>query len=199
MQLGQARLRIAPVLRAARAAHRAFVSLVFCGVITALLAVVSGLHFWALVMGLWMFAAGVIEYRGAEQIRRLRPKVFAKLRLNQLLLGAIFILIGGWWMLQLKLGFSGHWIDRGLDQYKSTLLSGTATSGGARQVGGLTHLVREAMFLMLYVAYGSIVAFGLIVQGWMAWYYTHRGRQLRTYLDQTPSWIIDLQRSGHLG
>ncbi len=179
--LGEARLRFGRILRAAHAAHRAFVGLLLSGVITTLLAVWGGFHFWAFVMGAWMIVAGIIEYVGAERIRRLRKNVFRILRMNQLLLGIMFILIGCWWMLEVKLGWQDAPIRR---------MAGSLSGAG---MGISTARFMQLAHLCLYVAYGSIAAFGLIAQGGMFLYYTWRDQQLQAYLDETPAWIIELE------
>ena len=42
--------------------------------------------------------------------------------------------------------------------------------------------------------YGSLIAGSILFQGLTAAYYFGRGKLLRAYLDQTPSWIVELQR-----
>ena len=179
--LGEARLRFGRILRAAHAAHRAFVGLLLSGVITTLLAVWGGFHFWAFVMGAWMIVAGIIEYVGAERIRRLRKNALRILRMNQLLLGIMFILIGCWWMLEVKLG-----------RQDASLRRMVGSLSGA-DMGISTARFMQLAHLCLYVAYGSIAAFGLIAQGGMFLYYTWRDQQLQAYLAETPEWIIGLE------
>jgi len=43
--------------------------------------------------------------------------------------------------------------------------------------------------------YGGLILGTLLFQGLNAWYYFTRGKHVQTYLDATPSWIIDLQRT----
>lgn len=42
--------------------------------------------------------------------------------------------------------------------------------------------------------YGSVIVASVIVQGLTARYYLKKDRLLKSYLDQTPDWIVELQR-----
>jgi hypothetical protein len=45
------------------------------------------------------------------------------------------------------------------------------------------------------VIYGGLIVGTVIVQGLESIYYATRAKYLRDYLDQTPQWVIDLNRS----
>ncbi len=173
--------------RAAKAAHRAYVGLFIFGILTALPQFVPGAGFSisGSIMGLWMIAAGCVEYWGEKNIHRLQPGVFKKLMINQLLLGAMFIIISGWWVLQVALN----------KQTETAALNhaiGPLMGGGA---GGNIGHIDLILLLVLYVMYGSVGAFGLVCQGSMAYYYGKRERLLQTYISETPQWIIRIQQS----
>lgn len=173
--------------RAAKAARRAYIGLFVFGVFTALPQFVPGAGFslTGSIMGLWMIAAGCVEYWGEKNIHLLRPGVFKKLMINQLLLGAMFIVISGWWVLQVAL-------NKGTETAALNHDLGPMLGGGA---GGNIGQVDFAMLLILYVMYGSVGVFGLVCQGSMAYYYGRRERLLQTYLAETPQWIIRIQQS----
>lgn len=182
-QLGEARMNALQILHAARIAHREFVGLFLMGALTALFAFFGGISISALIMGIWMMAAGIIEYRGEQRIRRLDPKVFKTLRVNQLLLGAMFVVISAWWMLTVALGWDKDIVTAG-----NTLNS----------MGIAAQQMMPMVKLMLYAAYGSVGVFGVVWQGYLAWYYSRRQKQLADYIEDTPPWILELQQSGRL-
>ncbi len=187
--IGEARLRANAVLRAAHVAHRQMIGLVLMGVPTIMLAFFGGFSLTGLVMGLWMTVAGVLEGMGEARIRRLHPQVLKTLCINQLALGAMFVVISAWWMLQVKLG----WDDKQLGQ----------TSAGISQlVGGAgtasSPMLTSTFHLVAYAAYGSVFVGGLLECGLTALYYRYRARQLEKYLAETPDWIVAMHHSGAL-
>ena len=186
VELGEANMRLSRFHRAARAAHRAAVGLLIFGVLTAIPQFVpgAGFSFTASVMGVWMIVAGCVEYWGEQNILRLRSGVFKKLMMNQLLLGAMFIVISGWWMLGVAMSGNSQ-----MAQLNHTL--GPYLGGGSVNVSGQ---IDETVKACLYVMYGSVGAFGLICQGSMAIYYARRERLLQAYLTETPEWIVKIQQ-----
>lgn len=171
------------ILRAARIAHREFVGLFLMGALTAFIAFYGGISISSLIMGVWMIIGGIIEHLGEQRIRRLDPNVFNTLRLNQLLLGAMFVVISAWWMLTIALGWDKDVVTAG-----KTLNS----------MGIAAEQMMPMVKLMLYAAYGSVGVFGIFWQGYLAWYYSRRQKQLTQYIQETPPWILEMQQSGHL-
>ncbi len=187
VELGEANMRLRLINRAAKAARRAYVGLFVFGILTALPQFVpgAGFSFSGSIMGLWMIAAGCVEYWGEKNIHLLRPGVFKKLMINQLLLGAMFIVISGWWVLEVAL-------NKRSETAALNHAIGPTLGGGA---GGSIGHIDLILLLILYVMYGSVGAFGLVCQGSMAYYYGKRERLLQTYLAETPQWIIRIQQS----
>ena len=183
-QIGAARMNAAQILRAAQIAHREYVGLVIMGVLTAMFAVYGGISISALIMGLWMIVGGVVEHIGEQRIRRLDPHIFPILSRNQLLLGAMFVVISAWWMLTIALGWD-----------KDVVVTGKALDN----LGVAAHQIMPMVKLIMYAAYGSVGVFGIFWQGYLAWYYQRRQQQLVEYIQETPKWIVDMQQSGHLG
>jgi hypothetical protein len=183
-QIGEARMNASQILRAAQIAHREFVGLVLMGVLTAMFACYGGISISSLIMGLWMIVGGVIEHLGEQRIRRLDPNVFTTLSRNQLFLGIMFVVISGWWMLTIAMGS-----DKDL----------AATSGTLNNLGIAAKQMMPMVKLLLYGAYASVGVFGIVWQGYLAWYYSRRQWQLMQYIQETPQWIIDMQQSGILG
>jgi len=56
---------------------------------------------------------------------------------------------------------------------------------------GTDELVRS----LTLTVYGAVIVATGIFQGWNARYYHLRSARMRDYLGETPSWIVDLQRS----
>ena len=189
-QVTDAQLRLSAVLRARKVAQRACISLVFMGVLTGMFAVVGGQGpSWSgLVMGVWMTAAGIVEFIGAQGTAKLKPKALTMLAVNQLLLGLMFAGFGAWWMLALKMGWNTADVTTAEQIYtslsNSILAIGTATASPAQ--------IKVAAYTIVYWAYGSIVLFGLLVDAPMALYYFYRRRQLEAYLRETPEWIVQM-------
>ena len=54
--------------------------------------------------------------------------------------------------------------------------------------------IDELHLLLAVAVYGCVIVFSMIFQGLNALYYFTRRKHLDAYLDQTPSWIVDLQK-----
>ncbi|MGC9260835.1 MAG: hypothetical protein ACP5I8_12295 [Phycisphaerae bacterium] len=188
-QIGVARMNAARILRASQIAHREYVGLVIMGVLTAMFALYGGVSISALIMGIWMIVGGVVEHIGEQRIRRLDPSIFPLLSRNQLLLGAMFVVISAWWMLTIALGWD-----------KDVVVMWLPVTGKALDnLGVAAHQMMPMVKLIRYAAYGSVGVFGIFWQGYLAWYYRRRQQQLLEYIEETPKWIVDMQQSGHLG
>ena len=183
-QIGEARMHASQLLRAAQIAHREFVGLVLMGVLTAMFSCWGGISISSLIMGLWMIVGGVIEHLGEQRIRRMDPDVFRTLSRNQILLGAMFVVISAWWCLTIALG-----TDKDLASTGATLAN----------LGIAANQMMPMVKLMLYGAYASVGVFGIGWQGYLAWYYNRRQKQMLEYIQETPKWILDMQQSGILG
>ncbi len=189
-QVTDAQLRLSAVLRARKVAQRACISLVFMGVLTGMFAVVGGQGpSWSgLVMGVWMTAAGIVEFIGAQGTAKLKPKALTMLAVNQLLLGLMFAGFGAWWMLALKMGWNTADV-KSAQQFMGSVSNSLVTVG---DVGASTGQINSIAYTAVYWAYGSLVVFGLLVDAPMALYYFYRRRQLEAYLRETPEWIVQM-------
>jgi hypothetical protein len=70
-------------------------------------------------------------------------------------------------------------MNQALDQLKSM-----------GQGGALTGLLK----MLSVIVYGSVIVATVLFQGLNALYYFTRAKSLRTYLNETPAWIIEVQR-----
>ena len=183
-RIGLAKRELAPILKCQKVAQRTAGGLISAGVLTAILAFFGSFSITALIMGVWMMVAGFIEYWQASHIHHLKPEALTILIRNQLLLGAMFVTLGLWWMLEVRLGWMSATEKK---EIQSVITAMSTVGGGANQVRSLITSIE-------YVAYGSIVVLGLCGQGWLSLYYAHRRSLLRKYLEGTPEWIVSLQR-----
>ncbi len=183
-QIVAAKRELVPILKGQKVAQRTAGGLISAGILTAILAFFGTFSITALVMGLWMIAAGFIEHWQGQKIHHLKPEAFTILIRNQLLLGAMFVILGLWWMLEVRLG----WMSATEKKEIHSVITAMST------VGGGAGEVRSLITSIEYIAYGSIVVLGLCGQGWLSFYYWQRRNLLNKYLAGTPGWIISLQR-----
>ncbi|NNM88711.1 MAG: hypothetical protein HKL95_09355 [Phycisphaerae bacterium] len=183
-QIVAAKRELAPILKGQKVAQRTAGGLISAGILTAILAFFGTFSITALVMGLWMIVAGFIEHWQGQHIHYLKPEAFTILIRNQLLLGAMFVILGLWWMLEVRWGWMSATEKK---EIQSVITAMSSVGGGAGEVRSLITSIE-------YIAYGSIVILGLCGQGWLSFYYWQRRNLLKKYLVGTPEWIISLQR-----
>ena len=58
-------------------------------------------------------------------------------------------------------------------------------------VEGLTRLITLAI-------YGGMIAVAVFAQGGLALYYFTRGKYVRAYVQQTPEWVLAVQKAGSI-
>jgi hypothetical protein len=132
----------------------------------------------------WLLGAGLgvaayIEFHGAARLRRLEPAATRWLGFNQIGLGGLLIAYAVWQIL----AAAGHPPKSALDD---------PALAGLQGMEDMKQLERILPILL----YGALIAIALIYQGGNAWYYFTRARHLRAYVQETPAWIVELQRSG---
>ncbi|HUS90596.1 MAG TPA: hypothetical protein VM695_02060 [Phycisphaerae bacterium] len=154
---------------------------VFAG-LTLLFGLVSplfgGLDVTALVMGLGLGAIALNEFRGRQLLRRFDRRAPRVLGLNQV--GLMVLVIGycAWMLWQ---------VFAGPNPYAQDI---------ARQpgLGDMLGPIGEVYKQLSLLVYGGVIAGTLIFQGLNAIYYFTRASHLRAYLDQTPPWVVEVQR-----
>jgi hypothetical protein len=125
------------------------------------------------VIGLAMGMIAYIEFDGAGRIRRLDPVAFRRLGYNQLAF-AIAIIIYSLWSL-----------------HSPSILT-ELKNHSAELPAGSEDMVRLAMTIL----YTSLIAVAILAQGGTALYYFSRQKYLQRYVEQTPAWILEMQRAG---
>jgi len=63
------------------------------------------------------------------------------------------------------------------------------------ELGPMLGSVDELYATVTLAVYGSLIAFSVIFQGLNSLYYFTREKHLEEYLNDTPAWVVDLQRS----
>ncbi|MCZ6758977.1 MAG: hypothetical protein O7D29_01175 [Gemmatimonadetes bacterium] len=127
----------------------------------------------ALVVGAGMAIVAWNEFRGRTLLRRFDPHGPRLLGRNQL-------------------GFMGLLIGYGLWGIFRTL---TNPIPQLEELEAVVGPVGDLVTDLVVVVYGGVILLSLIFPGLNARYYFARIRLVRGYLDETPAWIIDVQRS----
>ena len=131
----------------------------------------------ALVMAVGLAAVAWNEFRGRRLLRSFDPRGPRVLGWNQL--GFMGLLIGySLWSIYSSLGAGGAYESYMSDPQLGPMLE---------SFSGLYRTITIAV-------YGGVIAGALIFQGLTARYYFARCKHLQAYLDETPDWVVELQR-----
>ncbi|MGE5612144.1 MAG: hypothetical protein ACM359_23050 [Bacillota bacterium] len=132
-----------------------------------------------ILMGIGMGVVAWIELCGARQLRRLNAQAAKRLGFNQIALALLLILyaIGSLW---------SEWRGEGVMAALSA--ADPAAAGLLKPMEGLAHLLAMTV-------YGSLIGVAIVVQGGTAWFYFTRIKHIQGYLEQTPAWIIQMQKA----
>ena len=138
--------------------------------------------FFSLTSALMGIALGVVtwnEFRGRK-------------RFQQFDIGSLRLL--GW----NQVGFMSALIVYSLWMIVSVLVGPSPYEEQFRQNPELRGMVGnvEALYLVITLAvYAQLIVFTAGFQGLNAWYYFSRKKHLQAYVDETPEWVLDIQRS----
>ena len=183
-QLACAKLRAGKVYKACGVATvNGCILAVFSGfsLLFALLAVMFGeFDLIGLGMGaaLAMLAWG--EFRGRAMLRRFEPRASHVLGWNQLSLMAMVIVYAAWMLA------SAMW---GPGPYDEAIAQESMLAGPLGSINDLHKIISAAI-------YGGLIAGTLIFQGLNSLYYFTRRKHVEAYLNETPRWVVELQRRG---
>jgi len=178
-ELAAAAERSRPIRRAARVAT-------FNAWSTAILAAISTpFALWSPV-GLLVFmglsAVAWNEFRGRRRLIAADPEGAAILGWNQLwLLGMIAVYC--LWSL-----YSNLW---GGESLETQLQTDPRLGAAIGSIQGFDDLYR----MIVVGLYGSVIALSVVFQGGNALYYFSRRKYVEKYMWETPTWVIDLQRT----
>ena len=124
------------------------------------------------VVGAFLVIVARNEFRGRALVRQLEPRGAMLLAKNQIGLIGIIIAYCLWSMYSAVANPSSQTIE-------------------LEELAGLPSGLVTELTLMVY---GVVIVLTLIVQGLNARYYFVRIQQMKDYLQQTPKWIVDMQR-----
>ncbi len=132
----------------------------------------------ALVMAIGLAIVSFNEFRGRKLVRRFDLRGPRLLGLNQL--GFMGLIIGySLWSIWVSLA--------GPQPYEEEIRRNPQLASMLGSIGSLHRSVTLAV-------YGGLIVGSVLFQGLTALYYFSRAGHLRAYLDQTPPWIVELQR-----
>jgi len=183
-QLAEAKLR-------ARKVHKAGGVAMFNGCVLAvfsgfsLLFALIGLMFGEVdIIGLCMGAGLALlawgEFRGRAMLRRFELYACHLLGWNQLILMTMVIVYAAW-MLATALWGPGPYDE---DIARESMLAGP--------LGSINNLYK----IISMAIYDGLIAATLIFQGLNSLYYFTRRKHVEAYLNETPAWVVELQRRG---
>lgn len=132
-------------------------------------------------VGLW--AVTWNEFRGRRMLRRFDPRGPRVLGWGQLGLMALLTLYSAW---QIYTAMTGQ------GEYAEVIRRQPEL---ASQLGSIDRLYTT---LTVFI-YGGLIGCTMLFQGLNSAYYFTRTGPLRAYLQQTPPWVVQLQRSGAMG
>lgn len=127
-----------------------------------------------LLVGVGLAVVAWNEFRGRRGILAYDPSAFELLWKNQLGLMAIIVAYCLWAMTHSALA-----TDPSMQELNELMGE------------GFDELVQS----LVTVAYVAVIVATVIFQGWNARYYRVRVARLQEYLEETPQWVVDVQRS----
>jgi hypothetical protein len=179
-QLAAARLSSAKVRRAASVAYADGWMIAICGVPTFLFGAMGGLSgISGIILGGALCIIAYIEFDGAKRFRRLDITAARRLGYNQLALAVVLIAYSLW-----SLYTSAH--------------GGLAAElqANAPELGNMGTEIQDLMQTASRILYITLIAVAILAQGGTALYYFSREKYIKRYVEQTPPWIVTMQRSG---
>jgi hypothetical protein len=171
-QLSDAKRRAKKVRRAASVAALSGWSMLVFACISLALAFFSDWSAWAVGIGLLLVALN--ELRGSAMLRRADPAGAKVLGWNQLVLAALLVAYATWSL--------------------ATSLRqppGAGMQSGDPQIDAMAANITSAV---TYGLYGTMAILGLLLPGLTSIYYFSRARIVRSFLAETPAWIVEIMR-----
>lgn len=133
-----------------------------------------------LVLGLGMGIVATVEFKGSDRMRRLDERAAKMLGWNQIALAGMLI-VYALWCIHGALTTDNTW---------------EMIQAAGPEVGEMLRPMAGLMRELTVMVYGCLIAIAIGAQGGMAWYYFSRAKHIRAYVEKTPAWILQLQRSG---
>lgn len=175
-QLDQAQLRRKKLNRAVMVASFNAWSFAILAVFSLLLGFFS---LTSLLIGLALAGLAFNEFRGRRQLRQLLMHSTRTLGINQLI---CCILIAIYCSLSIYQTLTGPGV------YAQAIEQSPDLADMLKPMEDLLQKAAIATYVLVFVL-------GVGLQGLTAWYYFSRRRHLRDYVQQTPEWILELNRA----
>ncbi len=138
-----------------------------------------------LAIGIALAWVAFTSFRGAARLKRFDRSAPGRLAFNQVFLASAIILYAAYELWAISAG-------------KSALLqalAGNASYGGLGDMGQAVDSIRDLIIWALKATYILLMLGTIVGQGLTAMYYRSRLQILEDYLDQTPQWVVDLQKA----
>jgi hypothetical protein len=147
--------------------------------------ILFGLGDWfSMLLGAVLGVIAWTELRGATQLRQLQPRATRLLGRNQLVLGGLLVLYAAWRMYTSLHGHGALALDAGSDPELQKLTS------------SLDKSVQDTVNEIMFAVYAAVLVVGLGSALGMSRYYFSRQKYIDSYLNDTPAWIINMQKAG---
>ena len=181
-QITLARQRAGKLRRAIGLARFNGWSYAIAAVLTLVLGLVST-SIWGIDLGVGLVLIAIFELRGAAGLKRLDLKAPRCLALNEAAVGVLLAVYAVW---QLVATLHGP----------NPLTAELAGNPDLAGYGGDLEPLGDSVRTMMVAAYAALLAFAILYQGAMALYFATRAAPVRTYAEQTPAWVRQLQSAG---
>lgn len=139
---------------------------------------ISKLDWWSFIMGIGLGLIAWNEFRGRRRLRQFDSRAPRLLGWNQLALLGLIVAYSAW-MLAVALF--------GPNPYAEIMRQEPLAADMLGNIGDLYTKMSIAV-------YGALILGTLLFQGINALYYFTRAALLRSYLAETPAWVVELQR-----
>ncbi|MAE60256.1 MAG: hypothetical protein CMJ49_02750 [Planctomycetaceae bacterium] len=183
-QLADAKTRARKIRRAAAIAA---INGWTIGAFAALTALSALFSFIALPLAIGMGLVAWFEIQGSRQLKQLDPTAPRRLALNQI---GFALLLTAYAVYQLI--HAAH-APSPYAQYTDGASAGT--SGGGGEMAAMLGPIEDLTRIITLAVYITLIVFALTVPTLTALYYFTRAHHLRSYLAQTPDWVVKFQRS----
>lgn len=130
------------------------------------------------IMGIGLGAISWNEFRGRRLLQQFQSRAPRVLGWNQLALLGLIVAYAGW---MIGVGLLGA------NPYEEAMRAEPMLRQPLGSVDKLYKMLTLAM-------YGALIIGTLVFQGLNSFYYFTRARLLRSYLAETPAWVVQLQR-----
>jgi hypothetical protein len=134
----------------------------------------------AFVMGAGLSIIAWNEFRGRKLLQQFQARAAVLLSWNQVGLMVLIVAYAAWMLYQTATGNTE--LDQAIRQ------QGLA---GSDIAGSFSAAVKS----MTELFYKLLIALTIIFQGYNAFYYFTRAKLLRSYVAETPAWVVELQRT----